>query len=143
MRQDCPVFIKDLIRYTGLVRNPWPPRIATGEVGDATEGRIITIAGVITGIFDDGIYGVQFTVDDGSGAVMVFVHSSTGINPFEVPFIGLGKRVQVTGFSSRFADEVELQPGRCRCSSILRSAGGSCARRRTTRWRCRTRRHPD
>jgi hypothetical protein len=87
-----------------------PLLIATGEVGDATEGLIITVAGVITDIFDDGTFGVQLAVDDGSGAVAVFVHRSTGINPFEIPFIGLGKRVRVTGFSSRFADEVELQP---------------------------------
>jgi DNA/RNA endonuclease YhcR with UshA esterase domain len=96
---------------SGVERLPSSPlRIATGEVGDATEGRIITVAGVITDIFDDGTYGVQFSVDDGSGAVAVFVHRSTGINPFEIPFIGLGKRVQITGFSSRFANEVELHP---------------------------------
>ena len=87
-----------------------PLRIATGEVGDATEGRIITVAGVVSNIFDDPGFGIQFSVDDGSGPVAVFVHNSTGINPFEIPFIGVGKRVQVTGFSSRFADEVELQP---------------------------------
>lgn len=87
-----------------------PLLIATGEVGNGTDGLIITVAGTITDIFDDGHYGVQFAVDDGSGPVAVFVHRSTGIDPFEVPFIGLGKRVRVTGFSSRFADEVELQP---------------------------------
>jgi len=87
-----------------------PLRIATGEVGNGTDGLIITIAGVVTDIFDDGTFGVQFAVDDGSGPVAVFVHRSTGIDPFEIPFIGLGKKVRVTGFSSRFADEVELQP---------------------------------
>ncbi|HKV08842.1 MAG TPA: DNA-binding protein [Thermoanaerobaculia bacterium] len=87
-----------------------PLRIATGEVGNATEGLIITVAGVITDLFDDGSFGVQLSVDDGSGPVAVFVHRSTGIDPFEIPFIALGVRVQVTGFSSRFADEVELQP---------------------------------
>jgi uncharacterized protein YdeI (BOF family) len=87
-----------------------PLLIATGEVGDATEGRIITVAGVVTGIFADMPFGVHFSVDDGSGEVAVFVHASTGINPFEIPFIAVGARVRVTGFSSRFADEVELQP---------------------------------
>lgn len=28
-------------------------------------------------------------VDDGSGPVAVFVHNSTGINPFEIPFIDI------------------------------------------------------
>jgi hypothetical protein len=87
-----------------------PLLIATGEVGDATEGLIITVAGVVTDLFDDGPFGVQLAVDDGSGAVVVYVHRSTGINPFEIPFIALGERIRVTGFSSRFADEVELQP---------------------------------
>lgn len=87
-----------------------PLLIATGEVGDATEGRIITVAGVITDLFDDGPYGVQLSVNDGSGDVAVFVHRSTGIDPFEIPFIALGERIRVTGFSGRFANEVELQP---------------------------------
>ena len=87
-----------------------PLLVATGEVGDATDGLIITVSGVITDLFDDGPFGVQFSVNDGSGDVAVFVHRSTGIDPFEIPFIALGARVRVTGFSSRFADEVELQP---------------------------------
>ncbi len=77
-----------------------PLLIATGEVGDATEGRIITVAGVVTGIFAAMTFGVpQFSVDDGSGEVAVFVHASTGINPFEIPFIAVGARVRVTGFT--------------------------------------------
>lgn len=96
---------------TGVELLPSAPLlIATGEVGTATEGLIITVSGVITDIFDDGPFGVQFSVNDGSGDLAVFVHRSTGIDPFEIPFVGVGKRVQVTGFSGRFADEVELQP---------------------------------
>src|SRR5262245_44862912 len=95
---------------SGVVRLPGSPLLtATGEVGAATEGLSITFAGVITDIFDDGTFGVQLTIDDGSGALKVFIHRSTGINT-ESPFIGVGKRIQATGFSSRFADEVELQP---------------------------------
>jgi DNA/RNA endonuclease YhcR with UshA esterase domain len=89
---------------------PAPLLIATGEVGDATEGHIITIAGVVTDILDEGSFGVQLTVDDGSGAVAVFVHRSTGIDPLEIPFIAVGERIRVTGFSGRFADEFEVQP---------------------------------
>lgn len=40
----------------------------------------------------------------------MFVHRSTGIDPFEIPFIRLGKRVRITGFSGRFANEIELHP---------------------------------
>jgi hypothetical protein len=73
-------------------------------------GLIITVSGVVTDIFDDGTFGVQFSINDGSGDLAVFVHRSTGIDPFEIPFVGVGKKVRVTGFSGRFADEVELQP---------------------------------
>ena len=88
-----------------------PLLIATGEVGAATEGLIVTVSGVVTvPVTDDQPFGWQLAVDDGSGAVTVFIHTSTGINPLGIPFLALGQRVRVTGFSSRFADEVELQP---------------------------------
>jgi len=88
-----------------------PLLISTGEVGTATEGLIITVAGVVTiAVAPDLPFGWQFSVNDGSGDVAVFIHTSTGINPDEIPFLALGQRVRVTGFSSRFADEVELQP---------------------------------
>lgn len=87
-----------------------PLLVSTGEVGTATEGRIITVSGVVSDLFDHGPFGFQFSVDDGSGKVAVFNHRSTGIDPFEIPFIGLGKKVRVTGYSGRFADEFEIQP---------------------------------
>lgn len=88
-----------------------PLLVSTGEVGDATEGLIITVSGVVTrAVFDERPFGFQFSVDDGSGEVAVFVHASTGINPLEIPFIAVGKRVRVSGYSGRFADEVEIQP---------------------------------
>lgn len=88
-----------------------PLLIATGEIGDATEGRIVTVAGTVTqAVFDERPYGFQFSVDDGSGEVAVFVHASTGINPLEVPYIAVGEKVRVTGYSGRFSNEFEIQP---------------------------------
>lgn len=78
---------------------------------DATEGLIITVSGVVTqAVFDELPFGFQFSVDDGSGELAVFVHASTGINPLELPFLAVGKGVRVTGYSGRFADEIEIQP---------------------------------
>lgn len=88
-----------------------PLLVATGEVGAATEGLIISVSGVVTReVFDERPWGFQFAVDDGSGEIAVFVHESTGINPLEIPFIAVGERIRVTGYSGRFANEFELQP---------------------------------
>lgn len=88
-----------------------PLLIATGEVGEATEGLILTVSGVVSQpVFDERPYGFQFSVDDGSGEIAVFVHASTGINPLDLPFLALGERVRVTGYSGRFSTEYELQP---------------------------------
>ncbi len=96
---------------SGVERLPSSPLlIATGEVGAATEGRIITVAGVVSDIEPDPPFGVEFSVDDGSGPISVFVHASTGIDPSELPFVAVGKRVRITGFSSFFEDEAEIQP---------------------------------
>jgi DNA/RNA endonuclease YhcR with UshA esterase domain len=62
------------------------------------------------GIAPSAPFGFQFSVDDGSGEVAVFVHASTGINPLEKPWLAVGERVRVTGYSGRFAEEIELQP---------------------------------
>jgi len=99
------------VEPSGVERLPGSPLlIATGEVGVATEGHLITIAGVVSDIEPDPPFGIEFSVDDGSGPISVFVHASTGIDPSDLPFFAAGKRVRVTGFSSFFVDEAEVQP---------------------------------
>jgi uncharacterized protein YdeI (BOF family) len=85
-----------------------PERVATGEVNEATEGRLVQIVGTITQpVGDDLPYGYRVFVDDGSGAVQVFVYASTGI---DVSDLQPGQQVRVTGFSGQFADHYELNP---------------------------------
>src|SRR5436190_1405252 len=58
-------------------------RVATSAVGDATEGRIVRVVGrITTGPTSDLPYGFKLFVDDGSGAVLVFVNVQTGITRF-------------------------------------------------------------
>src|SRR5678815_1917543 len=56
-----------------------PLPVATGAVGEATEGKLVTITGTITQpIVNDLPFGFIIFVNDGSGAINVFVTASTG-----------------------------------------------------------------
>ena len=95
---------------------PVEPRpMKTGAVGDSTDGRLIRVSGKVTAaVREDLPYGFLFNVDDGSGAVQVFVHTSTGIDVSRletgmlVTIIGLGGRYNQTyEILPRFADDVQ------------------------------------
>lgn len=85
-----------------------PLPVATGAVGEATEGKLVRITGTITQpVFDDLPYGYIIFIDDGSGEVHSFVSASTGI---DVSGLGPGQTVEITGFSGQFADHYEVDP---------------------------------
>ncbi len=82
--------------------------VATGGVGEATEGSIVRITGTITQpIVNDLPFGFIIVVNDGSGEVNVFVSASTGI---DVSGLSPGQTIEVTGFSGQFADHFEVDP---------------------------------
>ena len=82
--------------------------IATGDVGEDSEGTLVRITGTITQpIVDDLPFGFIVVVNDGSGEVNVFVCASTGIN---VSGLSPGQTIEVTGFSGQFADQYEVDP---------------------------------
>lgn len=78
-------------------------RVATGQVGAATLGDIITIEGTITsaGVTKDLPYGWKLWVDDGSGAAQVYLNRTTDIDP-HAPYLKAGKRLRVTGFGNQY-----------------------------------------
>jgi len=85
-----------------------PEEVATSAVGEATEGRIVQVKGRITqGPLNDLPFGYKLFVDDGSGAVQIFVNRDTGI---DVSRVAVGQRVRVTGFSSQFDTHYEIDP---------------------------------
>ena len=90
---------------TGPKVQPLP--VATGAVGEATEGTLVTIRATITDVLIDLPFGYQLTVDDGSGEVHVFVCASTGI---DVSGLSEGQTIEVTGFSGQFAADYEVDP---------------------------------
>jgi hypothetical protein len=82
--------------------------IATGTLDEATEGRLLQIAGTITQpVGNDLPYGYRIFVDDGSGEAQVFVYASTGI---DVSGLQPGEAVRVIGFGAQFDDHYEINP---------------------------------
>lgn len=85
-----------------------PLPVATGAVGEATEGKLVRITGTITQpVFNDSSFGFILFIDDGSGEVHSFVSASTGI---DVSGLSPGQTVEITGFSGQFADHYEVDP---------------------------------
>ena len=85
-----------------------PLSVATGDVGEDTEGELVKITGTITQpIVNDLPFGFIIFVNDGSGEVHSFVCASTGI---DVSGLSPGQTVEITGFSSQFAAAFEVDP---------------------------------
>jgi uncharacterized protein YdeI (BOF family) len=85
-----------------------PLAVATGDVGEATEGSLVTITGTITQpIVNDLPFGFIVFINDGSGEVHSFVCASTGI---DVSGLSPGQTVEITGFSGEFAGSFEVDP---------------------------------
>jgi DNA/RNA endonuclease YhcR with UshA esterase domain len=86
-------------------------RVATGQVGAATLGYVITIEGTITaaGVTDDLPYGYKLWLDDGSGSAQVYLNKSTDIDP-KAPYLKAGRRLRVTGFGNQYETTYEVDP---------------------------------
>lgn len=81
---------------------------ATGNIGESTEGRLVSIRGTVTdAVFADPPYGALFHLDDGSGPVTVFVYTGTGA---DLSDLGPGDDVSVVGLSGQFIDHYEVNP---------------------------------
>ena len=77
---------------------PGATDVATGDVGEDTEGLLIEVEGTITrGPTNDLPFGYSVFVDDGSGETQIFIPASTGINPFRLPYIEPGRRIRARG----------------------------------------------
>ena len=85
--------------------------MATGQVGMATLGYLISVEGTITqdGVVDDLPYGYKVLLDDGSGVVQVYLSASTNIDP-RAPYLKPGRQLRVTGFGSQYNTTYEVEP---------------------------------
>jgi DNA/RNA endonuclease YhcR with UshA esterase domain len=82
--------------------------VSTGRINEATEGRLVRVAGTITKpVANDLPYGYRLFIDDGSGELQAFVYTSTGI---DLSGLQPGQRIGVTGFSGQYNDHYEIIP---------------------------------
>ena len=82
--------------------------VATGAVGEATEGKLVRITATITQpVFNDLPFGFIIFLNDGSGEIHSFVSASTGI---DVSGLSPGQTIEVTGFSGQFGASFEVDP---------------------------------
>ncbi len=85
-------------------------RVATGQVGAATLGYIVTVEGTITqNPVRDHPYGYKLFVDDGTGPVQVYLNASTDIDP-RAPYLKAGRRLRATGFGNQYDTTFEVDP---------------------------------
>jgi DNA/RNA endonuclease YhcR with UshA esterase domain len=87
---------------------PEPRVVRTGAVDEGEEGWLVRIRGsVVTQPENDAPWGWKVMVDDGTGAVMVFIDSETDVRP---DGFRPGMEVEVTGFAGQYDDHYEVVP---------------------------------
>ncbi|MBI3362416.1 MAG: hypothetical protein HY023_15050, partial [Chloroflexi bacterium] len=82
---------------------PAPERIATGQAGEATEGRLVTLVGRVVRLESNAVW-----LDDGSGRARVFFRSSLG---FRRPHMRRGQFWQITGIVGEYTTSRSDAPG--------------------------------
>lgn len=105
-----PASEADVVKIPGA-SNIAPAEVATGDVSEATEGLLVEVEGVITrGPTDDLPFGFSVFIDDGTGETQIFIPATTGVNPFDIPWVTVGNSIRVTGFSAQFLSQYEVLP---------------------------------
>lgn len=85
--------------------------VKTSEVNATSEGLLVRVAGRVTKpIADDSPYGYKLYLDDGSGEIQVFLHSSAGFDATKNAAYTPGSQLTVTGFAGRYDAEFEVDP---------------------------------
>jgi len=105
-----PAATSDVTLLSGAVPVAAAP-VASGDVGEATEGSLVQVEGVITRpLGDDTPFGYSVFVDDGSGETQVFIPLTTGVDPFQLGYMQPGRRIRATGQSGQFLGQYEVLP---------------------------------
>lgn len=87
---------------------PKPTPIATGKVSEPTIGKLIKISATISKpVVEVAPYGFRLPVNDGSGEIVAYVSTSTGISGKElVP----GQKVELIGIAGKFNQNYQIYP---------------------------------
>lgn len=98
----------ETVEPRGTGRAVQPEKVATGRVGETTEGRLLRVTGTITrAVVSDLPYGFRLFLDDGTGEIQVYVSASSGI---DLSHLRPGQRVRATGLSGQYKDHYEVEP---------------------------------
>ena len=85
-----------------------PIDIATGKVDDSIRGRLIKISGTVTKpVEPDAPYGFRVAIDDGTGLLIAYVSTSSGVTQDD--FV-VGKKVQIVGIAGKFRQQPQIYP---------------------------------
>ena len=89
-----------------------PTRVNTVDISDSTEGKLVTVEGVMSsGALNDLPYGWKFYMNDGSGHVVIYIASSVDdADPFEIPWLVHNAKFRLTGYSSDYTTHSEIMP---------------------------------
>lgn len=96
------------VRLLGRGPNVRPVWLPTSAISEATEGILVRVIGTFTrGPESDLPFGYKIWIDDGSGETLIFINVETGI---DITTLAPGQVASVTGFSSQFATDYEIDP---------------------------------
>ena len=90
------------IQARGKCNPVQPMRVGTGAIGSAVEGRLVEVHGNLTSS-DRG----EFVIDDGSGELLIYIDSTTGIR---LPALTRGQSVRIVGVVSRAHSQFAILP---------------------------------
>jgi len=101
---------------------------STARAGKSLDGQLVTVQGtIVKPLKDDAPYGDRLWIADDTGEIQIYIAKSTGIAPQELPFLAVGRTIQVTGLSSQFDDNDEVMP-RSRQDITECTSPGHCQR---------------
>jgi len=105
-----------------------PFMTSTAQAGKSLDGQLVTVRGqIVKPLQDDAPYGDRLWIADEIGEIQIYIAKSTGIAPQELPFLAVGRTIQVTGLSSQFDDNDEVMP-RSRQDIAACDSRGNCRR---------------
>ena len=88
--------------------SPKPIALGTGQLTQGAIGKLIKISGTVSKAVDDiAPYGFRFSIDDGTGEIIAYVSTSTGISAKDMT---LGRRVELIGVAGEFNHRYQIYP---------------------------------
>ena len=96
------------VEVIGTTTQISPARLPLNAIGEGSEGRLVTVSGIVSGpVVDDLPYGHKILVSGVDGDTVIFVNTQTGI---DVDAVAVGRPITVTGFSGQYASTYEVLP---------------------------------